>query len=129
MTYRNTIQKQLVLETVRSMTNHPTAEEIYGKITMQHPTISKGTVYRNLNLLADQGEILRVQIPNTADRFDFNTAHHYHVRCQHCGKVFDVSIPYFENLEKNINQTDGFLLLSHDIVFSGICPSCQTTPN
>jgi len=129
MTYRNTIQKQLVLETVRSMTNHPTAEEIYGKITMQHPTISKGTVYRNLNLLADQGEILRVQIPNAADRFDFNTAHHYHVRCQHCGKVFDVSIPYFENLEKNINQTDGFLLLSHDIVFSGICPSCQTTPN
>lgn len=126
MNSRNTIQRQLVLETVRSMTNHPTAEEIYSHITEHHPSISKGTVYRNLNLLADQGDILRVQIPNAADRFDFNTRRHYHVRCQQCGRVFDVAIPYFEHLEESIRDTDGFMLLSHDIVFSGICPSCQT---
>lgn len=125
MVYRNTIQKQMVLDTVRSMSCHPTADEIYIQIAEHHPNISKGTVYRNLNLLAEQGEILRVQIPNAADRFDFKTHNHYHMRCQCCGRVFDVSVPYLSHLEEEIKNTDGFLLLSHSIVFSGICPECQ----
>ena len=72
MQTRNTIQRQIVLQAVNQMHNHPTADAIYAFIAAQHPTISKATVYRNLNKLAAQGEILRVPVPTGADHFDFN---------------------------------------------------------
>ena len=74
MKNRNTLQRRLVLETVRRMRNHPTAEEIYLAIAAENPLISKATVYRNLKLLSEQGESLRIPIPDGADRFDFHVA-------------------------------------------------------
>lgn len=87
MQTRNTIQRQIVLQAVNQIHNHPTADAIYAVIAAQHPTISKATVYRNLNQLAAQGEILRVPVPTGADHFDFNIKPHYHVRCTKCGGV------------------------------------------
>ena len=72
MQTRNTIQRQIVLQAVNQLHNHPTADAIYAVIAAQHPTISKATVYRNLNQLAAQGEILRVPVPTGADHFDFH---------------------------------------------------------
>lgn len=93
MQTRNTIQRQIVLQAVNQMHNHPTADAIYAVIAAQHPTISKATVYRNLNQLAAQGEILRVPVPTGADHFDFNIKPHYHVRCTKCGGVFELFMP------------------------------------
>lgn len=89
MNTRNTIQRTLVLETVREMHNHPDAEQVYEKVAAAHPTISKATVYRNLNLLAEQGAIRKICTSEGADRFDFRTDEHYHMRCRLCGKVLD----------------------------------------
>lgn len=125
MISRNTVQRQIVLGAVRSMTNHPTAEEIYNHIVKNHPTISKGTVYRNLNLLAEQGEVLRVRIPDGADRYDLRSRPHYHIRCTGCGQVFDVDMPYQEDLSQKVNDSHGFLFTGHDIVFTGVCPDCR----
>ena len=93
MKNRNTLQRRLVLETVRRMRNHPTAEEIYLAIAAENPLISKATVYRNLKLLSEQGESLRIPIPDGADRFDFHVAPHYHIKCRVCSQVFDVDMP------------------------------------
>lgn len=122
---RNTIQRTLTLHAVNRLKFHPTADEVYQCIIERHPTISRGTVYRNLNLLSEQGEISRVQIPNGADRFDFNTQQHYHVQCKGCGRVFDVDMPYQAELNKKIRSAHGFIFHGHHIVFSGLCPDCQ----
>ena len=102
MKNRNTLQRRLVLETVRRMRNHPTAEEIYLAIAAENPLISKATVYRNLKLLSEQGESLRIPIPDGADRFDFNVAPHYHVKCRICNQVSDVDMPYIEAIAKMV---------------------------
>ena len=73
MKNRNTLQRRLVLETVRRMHNHPTADEIFREISAENSLISKATVYRNLKILSEQGEILHIPIPDGADCFDFNT--------------------------------------------------------
>ena len=70
MTKRNTIQRQLVIAAVRFLADHPTAEEVYDRITMEYPDISKGTVYRNLNSLVESGLLGKVSVPSGADRFD-----------------------------------------------------------
>ena len=80
MKNRNTLQRRLVLETVRRMHNHPTADEIFREIAAENTLISKATVYRNLKILSEQGEILHIPIPDGADCFDFNTKG---VRCEH----------------------------------------------
>ena len=125
MNKRNTIQRSLVLETVKEMRCHATADEVYNTIVKKHPTISRGTVYRNLNLLCDIGDINKVEVPGAADRYDHLCHDHYHVRCINCGRVFDVEMDFISDLEKNIKDTEGFKFTGHDIIFKGICPKCN----
>jgi len=122
---RNTLQRKIILEAVRNMKNHPDAEMIYEKISETNPLISKATVYRNLKLLAKQGHILHIPIPDGADCFDFNCSPHYHIKCKKCNRVFDVDMPYQKNLCSNIVNDKGFIIESHQIVFSGLCPDCK----
>ncbi|MDY5940945.1 MAG: transcriptional repressor [Eubacteriales bacterium] len=122
---RNTIQRSLVLEAVNKLRCHATADEIYKEIIKAHPHISRATVYRNLNLLSDRGEIRKVEIPGGADCFDHNLHDHFHVKCERCGRVFDVDMEYVSGLEQNIKDSHGFDFTGYDIVFRGICPECK----
>uniref|UniRef100_UPI003FED6258 Fur family transcriptional regulator n=1 Tax=Candidatus Fimivicinus sp. TaxID=3056640 RepID=UPI003FED6258 len=125
MIKRNTIQRALVLEAVNKLRCHATADEIYHVIVNEHPHISRGTVYRNLNQLSESGEIRKLEIPGGADRFDHRCHDHYHARCLKCGQVFDVEMEYIKDLEKKIKDTHGFEFSGHDIMFKGICPECK----
>ncbi len=119
---RNTVQRTLVLETVRSLHNHPTADQIYEEVVERCPGISRGTVYRNLNNLAVDGEILRVQVANAPDRFDFTVNPHAHFRCKECGRVFDLELP------KSIFTTSDFgefCVEDYQLVLCGSCPDCK----
>ena len=81
MNKRITTQRSLVLEAVKEFRRHVTADEVYDAIVNKQPHISRGTVYRNLNLLSDISEIRKVEMPNGADRFDYLCREHYHARC------------------------------------------------
>ncbi len=123
MKYRNTIQKQLVIEAVQNLKNHPSADEVYEEVVKKHPHISKGTVYRNLNLLAENGEVLRIALANASDRFDFYSSKHSHFRCTKCGRVYDIQVPLNIDLEKTI--MDGFEIRDYELLFSGTCCNCK----
>lgn len=123
---RNTIQAALVLEAVNKLQSHATADEIYQEIVREHPHISRGTVYRNLNRLAQAGEIRKIELSGGADRFDHICHDHCHVRCEKCGRVFDVDMEFVSGLEKNIRDPHGFQFNGYDIIFKGICPACRT---
>lgn len=125
MNKRNTVQRSLVLEAVKELRCHATADEVYNMIVQKHPNISRGTVYRNLNHLSDIGEIRRVEIPGGADRYDHICYNHYHTRCIKCGQIFDVEMEYIVNLEKHIKDSHGFEFTGHDIIFKGICHECN----
>ena len=114
MKCRNTIQKQLVIEAVQNLKNHPSADEIYEEVAKRLPHISKGTVYRNLNLLAENGEVLRIPVANDSDRYDFYSSKHSHFRCTKCGKVYDIQIPLRIDLEKTV--MDGFEIKGYELL-------------
>ena len=124
MERRNTIQKSLVLQTVLELKRHLTADEVYEFIKKSHPSIGKGTVYRNLTILSEEGVIRRVEIPDGPDRFDFTLRKHYHMRCIRCGNVFDVDLEEIPELEAKLRETQGMKLLDYDILFKGICTEC-----
>ena len=125
MNKRFTIQKKLVADAVRELGCHATAEEIYEHISAVYPSVSKGTVYRNLNSLSEDGDIRRIEVPGAADHFDHNCSDHYHVICIGCGKVYDVDMEPVASLTEQIKDTHGFDFLDCDIVFKGLCPGCK----
>lgn len=124
MERRNTIQKELVLTTVQNLKKHVTADEVYENISKDHPSISRGTVYRNLSLLSEEGAIKKVEVPDGPDRFDFTLNDHYHVKCIKCGEIFDVDMVYIPNLLTKINDEHGIKFINYDIFFKGICKTC-----
>lgn len=132
---RNTIQQNIICDTVKSMKTHPSPDEVYNEVHKTHPTIGRATVYRVLNRLADKGEIKKVSIPDAADRFDFRTDDHIHMRCRCCNKVFDAEFEGSQGLLSQIrnmlnNENDklsGFMSEGAHISFYGICEECQNT--
>ena len=120
---RNTRQRALVLEAVRSLHNHPTSADVYDAVREKHPSISRATVYRNLNVLTEQGEVLHIPVAGGADRYDFRCDCHYHAICRECGVVYDVEMPS-EDLLSSVRDTHGFLIEGFDIIFTGLCPDC-----
>ena len=122
---RNTIQKDLVRNAVYEMKRHVTANEVYEFIKESNPTIGKGTVNRNLDILVEEGALRKVEVSEGPNRFDFTLKNHYHVRCVKCGEVSDVDMDEIPDLMKKIHDTHGIEFLDYDISFKGICPKCR----
>lgn len=122
---RNTIQKDLVRNAVYKMKRHVTATEVYEIIKEAYPTIGKGTVYRNLDILIEEGALRKIEVPDGPNRFDFTLTNHYHVRCIKCGSVSDVDMDEIPNLLEKIHNTHGIKFVDYDILFKGICLKCR----
>ena len=121
---RNTHQRQLVLEAVRGRCDHPTADDIYLEVRGRDERISRATVYRNLHLLADAGEIRSVRARG-GERFDGRCDDHGHVVCLACGAVADAPVPYHPELDADVAELTGYEVVSHATLFEGLCPACQ----
>ena len=124
-TTRNTIQRALVLEAVRTLRDHPTSADVYEAVREHHPSISRATVYRNLGVLASRGEVTRVEVPNGADRYDFRTTPHCHALCRTCGGVFDIEMPQVD-MASQVTDAHGFSIERCEIVFEGVCAQCRS---
>ncbi len=123
---RLTTQRQIILEELGKVTSHPTANEVYDMVRKRLPRIGLGTVYRNLELMADNGIILKLEVGGTQKRFDATVAPHYHIRCLSCGKVNDIEIPVMDDINKTAAELSHYQILGHHIEFSGICNECST---
>ena len=122
---RNTIQRDLVKQAVYDLKSHVTADELYEFLKEKHPSIGRGTVYRNLDVLVEEGKVRRVEVPNDPVRYDFTLQNHYHVKCVECGAVSDVDMDEVTDLIERIRDTHGMEFLSYDIVFKGVCGNCK----
>lgn len=105
----------MVLDAVNEMHRHVTADQIYTFVKEKYPSIGRGTVYRNLGILVEEGKVRKVEVPDGSDRFDFTLENHYHVECVKCGEIFDVDMDVISELEKRIRDTHGMKYISHDI--------------
>ena len=124
MERRNTIQKQLVLQAVAELADHPTADEVYSLVVKDHPTVSKATVYRTLASLSEDGRLRHIKMPSGADRFDHQTFGHNHIECTVCGRLEDVPLEAQTALDAQAAAATGYTSVGHEIVFRGICPAC-----
>ena len=103
---------------------HPSAEYLYDKVRAVEPNISKGTLYRNLNQLAKEGIIKKIDGLELAAHFDHNTHEHYHFICEKCKRIYDIDKEALGILSYE-KFPSGFQINWQDIIFRGICPDCS----
>ena len=115
-------QRELVMQTVQNLCDHPTAEEIYDAAVKECPGLSLGTVYRNLNSLVDAGRVRRVSIPGKADRFDHTLPWHSHLYCTVCGNVTDADVDEKQVMKLVKNQKG--VVQDCAVVLFGVCEQC-----
>lgn len=126
--FRLTVPRRAVLEVVRGIKTHPTAEEVHRRVVRRAPRVSLGTVYRNLRMLVDAG--LLGELPGPLARFDANIRDHHHFTCLRCGRIADVEAPVAEpqsrELSKRVEARTGLTITHHRIAFFGRCRRCQS---
>ncbi len=121
---RITRQRKVILEELRKVTSHPTADEIYQMVKKRLPNISLGTVYRNLEVLSESGEIQKIDVDKNRLRYDGNPEEHYHIKCIKCGRVDDLHDLPDLKIEKKTSTATNWEISGHRLDFFGICPAC-----
>jgi len=122
---RSSRQRDVVLETVRSTFEHPTAEWIFRMTRKRLPRVGLGTVYRNLKALVDEGLIREVRSADEAVRYDGNTGEHYHIRCVSCDRVSDLPVSVDRTIEQRARYATNYAIMGHEVEVRGVCPGCQ----
>jgi len=123
------MQKKVVLDTIRMLSNHPTVDDVYAEVKKSYPSISKNTIYRNLRQIAEDGEIQKVLIMGEPERYDNIIKKHYHFQCKVCDSMYDVEMDYLENINETAKRKNEHQIDEHDIVFRGICSKCRSLEN
>ena len=122
---RLTTQRQIILEELTKLKSNPTVTDLYEMVRKRVPRISLATLYRNLELMADNGIILKIEVGGTPKRFEAITKPHYHIRCSCCGKVEDMDVPVNDDLIKAAAKSSLYQIQGHRVEFNGVCPDCQ----
>ena len=119
---RMTVQRSVILDELRKLKTHPTADELYHVVRERLPRISLGTVYRNLEHLAHTKAILKLNIGGSMKRFDGCCDKHYHAICLTCGRIFDVPAVDFPEIAPALPE---FTVTGASISFEGYCAACR----
>lgn len=127
MTMKYSRQRAAILSFLRSRRDHPTAELVYSNVKAEFPNISLGTVYRNLNQLAEAGMIAKHSFGGVGiDHFDYNTSPHYHFVCSCCSAVIDPPVDHrvFSAIDAEAARNFDGLIQEHRLYFCGVCKDC-----
>ena len=126
--YKITPQRLAILKILSTSAGHPSVEKIYERLKNDFPTMSLATVYKNISIVKDIGEVLELSFGDESNRYDGNNpSPHPHVICTRCKKIIDPELEGLKDFSDEIVRKTGFWVSSHRIDFFGLCPDCQNS--
>lgn len=125
MSQRMTKQRELIMTCLDKDNVHLTADEIYTKVREKLPRISLGTVYRNLDLMAEAGAINIIGSAGAKKKYDGNVTRHYHLTCDLCGHMEDVELTPASEIEEWVKKDRSFKIMDYRLEFTGLCSECR----
>ena len=117
-------QREAIKENLCMRRDHPTADMVYSSIREEYPNVSLGTVYRNLQLLTELGELQKIRVGDGLDHFDADVSEHYHFYCTRCGAVIDMDMDVIEEINDIASKSFDGIIEAHHLTFSGLCGRC-----
>ena len=125
MRLKITPQRLEVYAALSDYDRHPTAMEIYEDVKLQMPTLSFATIYQALNCFCRIGLVRMIDVGDGIMRYDVDTRPHAHIRCETCGRIFNLDWDYKKAFDDEVADKSGFLIYRHQTYFLGLCPDCQ----
>lgn len=122
-TLKHSKQRDAFLRTLRGTKAHPTAYWIYDELKKEFPNISLATVYRNLKLALEMGDIMCFNV-NGVEHYDADCSLHYHFICKSCGMIIDISKAPIDGIE-NLVDTGEMSVDGYSLEFYGRCKNCK----
>lgn len=122
-------QREAIKNYLMSTKIHPSADMVYNKIREEFPQISLGTIYRNLSLLVEMGEAVKVPSYDGCEHYDGDTSPHYHFVCSRCGGIYDIApdtVRGIDELKRSANEDFAGIIEGAMVHFYGICEKCST---
>lgn len=122
-------QRERVLTALKENRNHPTAEELYAYLQKQQCNMSPATVYRNLKQMAENGTVMKLSLPDGADRYDPVNDGHMHMLCNVCGRIEDIPANTVTDIVAEARERTGYNITSCKMTFYGVCADCGPNQN
>ncbi len=127
--HKRSRQREAIIKALTLTKSHPSADWIYERVKQEIPNIGVATVYRNLRILKESGDIVELCLPDETARFDGKTSKHYHFRCTRCGNIVDLDEPVDGEIDARVSSKTGFKITHHHLLFCGLCQECQRFEN
>lgn len=118
-------QREALLELLKSVNSHPTAEWLYSELKREYTNLSLATVYRNLNLFCDTGEVIKFDAGDGVEHYDATTKQHCHFICKNCRNVIDIDVPLADKLNSEAEKLNNILVSNNSLMFFGLCSKCK----
>jgi len=115
-----------ILEALEGVKIHPTADWIYSEVRKKIAKVSRGTIYRNLKILEEEGLIIELNVDGTVRRYETRQENHYHFICEKCGRIIDLYTPVETRLNAKYAKRTGLKITRHQLEFRGLCKDCHT---
>ena len=125
MNLKHSKQREALLRLLKSVNNHPTAEWLYRELKKEYTNISLATVYRNLNVLCQCGEIIKIEVGDGTDHYDGVVDSHCHFICGKCKSVIDINAPSAYKLNDEVSSLNDVIVTDNSLVFYGLCEKCK----
>lgn len=124
--FRITPQRLAILKILSQSIGHPSVEEIYAKVKPDFPTTSLATVYKNVSILKNLGQVLELAFSGASSRYDgLKPYPHPHLICTGCGAIQDPKLKSLENMTTELMHATGYHIAHHRLDFFGHCPKCR----
>ncbi|MGD8718262.1 MAG: transcriptional repressor [Candidatus Zixiibacteriota bacterium] len=120
-----TAQRRVIIEELRKNKSHPTADQLFLLVRKRLPDISMATVYRNLDILAEHGLVQKLWEGEGPRRYNGTVTDHYHVYCEHCGRLDDVPLEAVNGFLQKAQALSDYDIRGYRLEFYGVCPDCQ----
>ena len=118
-------QRDAILNLLKSVYCHPTADWLHTQLKKDFPNMSLATVYRNLNLLLELGEIIKLDVGDGVDHFDANSGEHCHFICNKCHSVIDINVPSSSHLKIEAENCNDISVTNCSLFLYGNCSNCK----
>ncbi|HVE99577.1 MAG TPA: transcriptional repressor [Mycobacteriales bacterium] len=125
---RLTPQRRAVLDVLQASADHPTAQDVFSRVSRAMPGIGFATVYRALGRLVETGQARELSLGDSAARYDANVIDHDHLVCDECGRAVDLDPALTARVLDQVAAASGFAVSGYDLQFRGQCPQCRRTP-
>jgi len=124
MDTRNTRQKGLILEVLKSDCTHPTIQQLYEKVIKKDPHIGQATVYRTIHRLVKEKKVRRVSISQDLFRYDADLEMHHHLFCTKCERIIDLYDDDCLKIQQLAEEKYQIEVFETMVTFTGICQEC-----